>query len=254
MMLEGKRVLVTAGRSRLGRVLVDELEARGAHVIMTTRDRAAAEDFNRSSAKAGRKARAACLLFRDDEEVRGFAAGVIAEHGAVHGLVNNAYAELPFRPLGSIPWSHWSESIQVGVAAIETLASALLAALPSGGLSSVVNIGSIYAHHAPQTSMYPPGHDPSPIYYGATKAALLAATRYLAAAWAPRGVRVNSVSAGGIATHQDPEFLARYCATVPAGRMVEAREVAAVIAFLLTDEATGVTGADYLVDAGRSVW
>jgi len=253
-MLQGKRILVTAGRSRLGRVLVEELVARGANVVMTTRDPAAAEDFNRSSSAAGRKARAACLRFRDDDEVREFAARVVAEHGAIHGLVNNAYADLPYRALGDIPWSHWSESIRVGAAAIETLASALLTALPSGTLSSIVNVGSIYAHHAPQTAMYPPGHDPSPIYYGATKAALLAVTRYLAAAWAPRGVRVNSVSAGGVASDQKPDFLARYCATVPAGRMVEAREVASVIAFLLTDQATGVTGADYLVDGGRSVW
>jgi citronellol/citronellal dehydrogenase len=253
-MLQGKRILITAGRSRLGRVLVEELVARGADVVMTTRDPAAAEDFNRSSSAAGRKARAACLRFRDDDEVREFAARVVAEHGAVHGLVNNAYADLHYRALGDIPWSHWSDSIRVGAAALETLSSALLAAQPSGTLRSIVNIGSIYGHHAPQAAMYPPGHDPSPIYYGATKAALLAVTRYLAAAWAPRGVRVNSVSAGGIASNQNPEFLARYRATVPAGRMVEPREVAAVVAFLLADEATGVTGADYLVDGGRSVW
>jgi NAD(P)-dependent dehydrogenase (short-subunit alcohol dehydrogenase family) len=253
-MLNGKRILVTAGRSRLGQILAEELEARGAEVVLTTRDPAAAAAFNSTAAATGRRARATCLGFIDAAEMREFARDLLARHGAVHGVVNNAYAALPYRALGEIPWSHWSESIQVGVAAVETLASALLAGQPPSVLTSIVSISSIYAAHAPKFAMYPPGREPSPLYYGATKAALLALTRYLAAAWAPRGVRVNAVSAGGIQSGQDAEFLARYAATVPATRMVETREVAAVVAFLLSDEASAVTGADYVVDAGRSAW
>jgi NAD(P)-dependent dehydrogenase (short-subunit alcohol dehydrogenase family) len=120
--------------------------------------------------------------------------------------------------------------------------------------SSIINIGSIYGSMAVDHRIYEDPSYQSPIAYACSKGALIQMTRYLAAYWAPRGVRVNCVSAGGIRGDQTPEFLARYNGRVPMARMAEAGEVSAAIAFLASDASSYMTGVDLPVDGGLHAW
>ena len=86
----------------------------------------------------------------------------------VDGFVHNAFASLPFRPAGKVPWSYCVDAIRVSVGA-RTVASELVSARESVGIKSIVTISSIYAERAPNFSIYGEKVNPNPIYYGPIK-------------------------------------------------------------------------------------
>jgi NAD(P)-dependent dehydrogenase (short-subunit alcohol dehydrogenase family) len=97
---------------------------------------------------------------------------------------------------------------------------------------------------------------PTPVQYSAVKAAAEGATRWLAAAWGERGVRVNALVAGGVASkqRQSSEFVKRYSEKTMLCRMALADEVASAAAFLASDEASYITGHCLVVDGGLTAW
>jgi NAD(P)-dependent dehydrogenase (short-subunit alcohol dehydrogenase family) len=93
----------------------------------------------------------------------------------------------------------------------------------------------------------------NPAAYSASKGGLLQVTRWLSTVLAPK-VRVNMVSPGGIARGQNPQFVQRYNERTPLGRMATEGDIAGMVGFLLSQEAGYITGQNFLVDGGWSVW
>jgi NAD(P)-dependent dehydrogenase (short-subunit alcohol dehydrogenase family) len=253
-MLVGRTVLVTGGLGRLGQPLTQWLEEQGARVLVTSRSRSKVETFNAHAADVQRSARAVYLPFDDEEAFRTTARQLVSEHSPIHGLVNNATPDVPYRPVGNVPWGHWRDVTTVTLAAAETLAATLAEKRAQSEVDSIVNVSSIYGLRAPYFPMYGEGGEPSAVYYGAVKAGMIGLTRYLAALWGPEGIRVNAVSPAGIRTQQSQAFLASYATTVPTGEMVQPEEVAAAIGFLLSPHSRGTTGANLVVDGGKTIW
>jgi NAD(P)-dependent dehydrogenase (short-subunit alcohol dehydrogenase family) len=100
--------------------------------------------------------------------------------------------------------------------------------------------------------------NPNPIEYGVAKAGIQQMARYLAVHWGPRGVRCNSISPGPFPNPQmqrdQPDFIARLEHHVPLGRIGQAPETAGVVAFLLSDAASYITGQNLAVDGGWTAW
>ena len=120
---------------------------------------------------------------------------------------------------------------------------------------SIVNIGSIYGVVSPDFRIYSEGDRRSPEMYGATKAGVIQMTRYFAVDLAKNGIRVNSISPGGVfnpESPQDPEFVRKYSERSPMGRMASESEIAATSIFLTSDLASYVTGHNLVVDGGYS--
>ena len=86
------------------------------------------------------------------------------------------------------------------------------------------------------------------------KHALVGLTRYLATYWADQGVRVNALSPGGVYAGQDAAFVQRLTGLIPLGRMACEDEYKAAVVFLVSDASSYMTGANVIMDGGRSVW
>jgi NAD(P)-dependent dehydrogenase (short-subunit alcohol dehydrogenase family) len=123
---------------------------------------------------------------------------------------------------------------------------------------SIINIGSLYASVSPDQRFYEHlATDPpflKPPAYGASKAGVVNLTKYLATLWGPAGVRVNTLSPGGVFNHQDPEFQRKFCERVPLGRMAYAQDLSGPLLFLASDASAYVTGIELRVDGGFTAW
>ena len=123
---------------------------------------------------------------------------------------------------------------------------------------SIVNIGSLYGGMAPDPRLY--DHIPldppflKPPAYGMSKAGVGALTRYLAALWGPVGVRVNTLSPGGVRGGQDAEFVRKFSDRVPLRRMAETPDLVGPLLFLASELSRYVTGAELVVDGGYACW
>jgi NAD(P)-dependent dehydrogenase (short-subunit alcohol dehydrogenase family) len=178
---------------------------------------------------------------------------ITALHGVPSVLVNNAGIDQPPDPAaaGEETLEAFRRALDVNLAGVFNSTTVFGSAMVEAGRGSIVNIGSLYASVAPDPRFY--DHMPGfvkPAAYGASKAGVVQLTRYFARRWGPHGVRVNALSPGGVLAGQDSEFVSKYCARVPLGRMVEAGELGPPLVFLASDDSRYVTGHELRVDGG----
>lgn len=245
-MLDGKTVVVTGAGSGVGRGIAQAVaEARG-RVVATDLDAAAAGETVSAVAAAGGEAFALAVDVTDEAAVSRAIESAVKEYGAIDGWVNNA-GVLRMGPAIEMTDRDWAVQFEVNshaVALCSHLAARQMISQGRGG--AIVNVASNAALHAR------PGLGP----YSASKAAVLAYTATAAAEYGGRGIRVNAVCPGGTVTPMmgDPHSPAvqELVRTIPLGRLAEPSEVAATIAFLLSDDAAYVTGATLVVDGGAT--
>jgi NAD(P)-dependent dehydrogenase (short-subunit alcohol dehydrogenase family) len=176
---------------------------------------------------------------------------ICARVGTPRVLVNNAGIDQPPDPDGAGGESddEFLRVLNVNTRGTFVAAQVFGSAMRDAGGGSIVNIGSLYASISPDPSFY--DHIPGfvkPAAYGASKAGVVQLTRWLARHLAP--VRVNALSPGGVRGGQDDEFLRKYNARVPLGRMAEPDDLTGPLLFLASDASRYVTGHELLVDGG----
>ncbi|CEL03123.1 hypothetical protein ASPCAL04280 [Aspergillus calidoustus] len=177
------------------------------------------------------------------------AARILDEHGPVHVLVNNAAAtgSSARLPTEAVTPSDWDFGVNVNLRHVFFLSQAFIPAMKSAGGGSIVNLGSI--------SWRIPAADGQAVY-AACKAAIMGLTRVQSKEVGGANIRINSVMPGAIATQRQreevltPEYRAEVFAAQSLKRDLVPEDVAKVIVFLGSDEASGVTGSTYVVDGG----
>jgi NAD(P)-dependent dehydrogenase (short-subunit alcohol dehydrogenase family) len=179
-------------------------------------------------------------------------------------LVNNAGIDQPpGQPdkaccLEEIPFELNREVFEVNALGLFLVSQVFGGQMAKAGRGSIINIGSLYASVAPDSRFY--DHiecDPpfiKPPAYGASKAAVVNLSRYLATLWAPCGVRVNVLSPGGVLGDQDPEFRRKFCDRVPLGKMAVDSDLRGPLLFLASSASSYVTGIELVVDGGFTAW
>ena len=244
--LEGRVALVTGALGKLGPVWTRALADAGARVVGV--DVRAGEDGGGDPVEvADVTDRASLLALRE-------------RIGAVDVLVNNAGIDQPPSAEGGgvaiedVPFDDFRRVLDVNLAGTFLATQVFGSAMRDAGRGSIVNIGSLYAGMAPDPELY--DHidlDPpflKPPAYGASKAGVVSLTRYFARLWGPYGVRVNTLSPGGVLGGQDPVFLAKFTARTPLRRLAEGADLTGPLLFLASDASRYVTGHELRVDGG----
>jgi NAD(P)-dependent dehydrogenase (short-subunit alcohol dehydrogenase family) len=235
--LDGRVAVVTGASGNLGPVWSAALRAAGATVVGI--DLRPADGVEQADVT-------------DPEALRAALERITAAHGVPAVLVNNAGIDQPPDPdAADETFEAFSRTLEVNLAGTFNATTVFGAAMVAAGRGAIINIGSLYASVAPEPRFY--DHMPGfvkPAAYGSSKAGVVQLTRYFARRWGPHGVRVNALSPGGVRAAQDPEFLSKYCARVPLGRMAEPGDLGAPLVFLASDASRYVTGHELRVDGG----
>jgi len=257
--LRGKVALVTGGATGLGRDIATALAARGAKVAITSRKTESAESAaSELTALTG----ATVLGFPLDLTNAGSAAEcheqVKNQFGAVNILVNNA-GGTPAEPRRNFlerPVEAVREMLEINVVGLMEVTRIFANDMAEAGYGKIINIASIAGHVGRDRRLYCTGGlAPQPVDYAAAKGAVLALTRDIAAALAPHGIRVNSISPGGFERNQPQAFIEGYSNLTALNRMGRSPlDLAGAAIFLASPASDYVTGEDILVDGGFAIF
>lgn len=267
--LTGRVIVITGGAGLLGQRHAEAVaSAGGIPVLADARtDRVASSDSGFVD-RFGPEAAVIRVDITDPRSVDALLEGVLSRYGRVDVLINNAAnnpkveagSEIEFSRLESLTLEQWQADLGVGLTGAFLCSRVIGAEMARRGRGVIVNVASDLALIGPDQRLYRKAGLPDdlqpvkPVTYSVVKAGLIGLTRYLATYWAASGVRVNAISPGGVYTDQPDEFVQRISNLIPLGRMARVDEYEGAILFLCSDASSYMTGANLVVDGGRTAW
>ena len=263
--LKGRVAVVTGGCGILGRRFADGLAEFGADVAIVDLDQATADSVaSELAARHPVRAKGFGCDITNPDAVGAAADAIEADLGPVSILLNNAASKTRdidafFAPVEKFSHETWREIMAVNLDGMFNVAQVFGGRMSERGYGSIVQTASIYGLLAPDQRIYEGSEYlgraiNTPAVYTASKAGVIGLTKHLATYWAAKGVRVNTLTPGGVESGQNETFKARYSARIPLGRMARADEMVGTMLFLVSDAASYVTGQNIAVDGGLSAW
>ncbi|MCU0645452.1 MAG: SDR family oxidoreductase [bacterium] len=259
-----KVAVVTGALGLIGKHHCEALAEAGANVIACDLDWAACHEFAKtlSSDSIGLE-----MDVTSPDSINSVLKIILDKFGHVDVLVNNAAINDKFETpalaaeqskFENYPLEMWQKSLDINVTGIFLCSQIIGMQMAKQRSGSIINVASTYGIVAPDQSLYcnPQGEQlfyKSPAY-PTTKGAVISFTRFLAAYWGNLGVRVNTLSPGGVENGQDDYFISNYSRKTPLGRMAAPTDYKGAIIFLASDASRYMTGANLVVDGGWTAW
>jgi NAD(P)-dependent dehydrogenase (short-subunit alcohol dehydrogenase family) len=263
--LDNRIAVVTGASGKLGAVWTEALLEAGARVAALDLAKAVPTvRFEELMKRAGGAIQCIDCDITARASIEAAASLIAARIGEPSILVNNAGIDQPpdspggRHHLHQLPIDDFRRMVEVNLLGTFQVTQVFGERMATRGGGSIINIGSLYASVSPDASFYAhlAGNAPfikSPAY-GASKAAVVNMTKFFATHWAGRGIRVNTLSPGGVLAGQDEQFKAKYGARVPLARMAEPEDLKGPLIFLASSASSYVTGHELRVDGGFTAW
>ena len=258
--LDKKTAIVTGALGLIGQKHCEALASAGAHVVVADVNAAAAETFAKS---LGINHLGICVDVTDEASLTAAREVILEKYGAIDVLVNNAAINDMFEnpamaahlsAFENYPVAAFRKSLEVNVTGVFLASQVFGTPMAAAGSGSIINVASTYGIVGPDQSIYRNTEGVQTFYksaaYPATKGAVINFTRFLAAYWGHKGVRVNTLSPGGVENSQDAFFVQNYSAKTLLGRMAKADDYQGALIFLASDASAYMTGANLIVDGG----
>ena len=241
--IKNKVIVVTGGNGLLGKELIDYLHKVEAVPINLEIGVTSNPNLNLYHCDVTSK-----------RSVENAISAIFNKYGRIDGWVNNAYPRTDdwANIFENIAVESWAKNVDLQLNSVFICCQCVLSLMSKQGNGSIVNMSSIYGVLGPDFSVYNNTSMTMPAAYSAIKGGVINLTRYLASYYGPKGIRINSVSPGGIFNNQDQNFVNNYTKKVPMRRMGLPKDIAPSIAFLLSDDANYITGHNLMVDGGWS--
>jgi len=253
--LDEKIVVVTGGTRRYGYYFCQALSQAGATVVLTSRDQGRADETAREISQQGSEVHGYSLELEDSGSIDRFVDAVVADHGGIDVLVNNART-MAGMTTSEITQQELDRLFRVNVVGTFLLTRRVVEEMKQASGGNIINIGSIYGLVGQQPRIYADPEASLSYTYCIFKGGMVTYSRQLATTLAEHNIRANCLSLGGLreTSVDESHFLPHYEERVPLGRMAIGEDVAGPIVFLASDASAYVTGTNLVVDGGWTAW
>ncbi len=262
--LKNKVSIVTGAAGLLGKEHCKALAEAGSNVVVCDLDEKVCVEI---AANLETKSMGVGVDITDKNSLEVLKQRVLDKWGRIDVLVNNAAINEMFEnpkmaaemsKFENLPLDVWQKMVDVNITGMFLICQVVGSYMAEQGYGSIINVASTYGIVAPDQSIYRDENGKQKFYkspaYPTTKGAVLNFTRYLAAYWGEKGVRVNTLSPGGVENNQDTHFQKLYSNKTPLGRMSKRTEYRGAVVFLASDASSYMTGANLVVDGGWTCW
>lgn len=264
--LTGKVAVVTGGAGILGSEFSRTLAEHGANVAVVDLNNEGAFQVAKDLKKEfGINSIGVECNVANPESAKSMVNKVVKEFGKIDILCNNAATKTDnldeyFATLEDYSLETWRKIMSVNIDGMFLVAQAVgKQMLEQGTGGSIVQTSSIYGILGPDNRIYEGSSylrkqiNTSPAY-AASKGAVISLTKYLATYWADKGIRVNTITPGGVESGQNDTFTEKYSSRVALKRMAKKEEIASAVLYLASDASSYMTGQNFIVDGGLSAW
>lgn len=257
--LSGKTVVLTGAAGFLGSIYAHSFLKSGANLVLADLDiQKCKKFFNTLDKHSKEKCLPVKLDVTNKKSVKNLTLKTLKKFGKIDVLINNAVDQgtnsLRKTNFENFPLSEWNKELSVNLTGVFLCCQEIGKIMKKQKNGVILNISSIYGNVAPDPRIYKNNGLTPTISYSVTKGGIISLTKYLASYWNNSGIRVNTLSLGGVKNNQNKEFIKKYSSKTMIGRMANDDEFVGLLLFMSSDLSSYMTGSNVVVDGGWTAW